>query len=515
MAAPGVHRLSEVEDAVAVINIKKSQAVVDLEHQPGFGNGPVGSLADVLDGLAAAKYAISQYYQNFSSWSLPGSTLTLNFQDGATTVYTGVVRADPQALKGTATATNYEFHKPEITVSEHGSFAMNYELAAVAGGYALSLAAGSKPSSISSWKMDIALPVSNPNYYPAIGNPSFAVNSFSHLAFDAAGNINGQVSNLSVATDQMVRSISIDGRFDISGNIVAIGQGSASMAAAGTMSAYTEDFRDGSHAWLSGLSTELTSTQVIDMRLLSEAARFGGDDVIDLDLPAKLYEDFLMASGAGNDVIALRGGGGRLNVDAGSGNDKISIQSDAHKIDGGAGVDTVAMPLARASYTVQRTDDGLTVKDSLGVTSTLVNVERISFSDANFAFDVAGNGGQIFRTYQAAFNRAPDSGGLGFWLHFMDAGMTLPQVAAGFMAAPEFKDMYGADPSHLDFVSKLYMNVLHRQGEASGIKFWMDALEHPEITYAGVLAAFAESAENQAALIGVISNGFSYTPFGG
>jgi hypothetical protein len=43
----------------------------------------------------------------------------------------------------------------------------------------------------------------------------------------------------------------------------------------------------------------------------------------------------------------------------------------------------------------------------------------------------------------------------------------------------------------------------------------MDALDNPAISYASVLAAFAESAENQAALIGVISNGFSYTPFGG
>jgi hypothetical protein len=74
--------------------------------------------------------------------------------------------------------------------------------------------------------------------------------------------------------------------------------------------------------------------------------------------------------------------------------------------------------------------------------------------------------------------------------------------------------MYGADPSHIDFVNKLYMNVLHRPGEASGVKFWMEALDNPAISHASVLAAFAESAENQAALIGVISNGFSYTPFG-
>lgn len=499
---------------MAEINIKKSQAVVDLEIPSGYVANPARSLADILDGLAAAKYAISQSYQNFSSWMLVGTTLTLNHAGGATTVYTGVVLSDPQALKGTATASGYQFHKPEITLTETGTPAMNYEMVAVAGGYALSLVAGSQPSVINLWKMAIALPVSSPSYHPTVGNPTVSVTG--SVLSDAAGNLKGPVSNILVTTDQMVKSISIDGHFNISGNSVAIGQGSASMVATGAMTGYTEEYRDGSHAYLSGISTVLASTQEIDMQhLLSEAANFGGDDVISLDLPQQLYLDFLMASGAGNDAVTLRGGGGRLNLDAGSGNDKISIASDAHRIDGGAGIDTVAMPLARASYTVQKSGDVLTVKDSLGATSTLVNVERLSFSDANLAFDAAGNGGQVFRTYQAAFNRAPDAGGLGFWMHFMDEGMSLPQVAAGFMAAPEFKDMYGADPSHIDFVNKLYMNVLHRPGEASGVKFWMDALDNPAISYASVLAAFAESAENQAALIGVISNGFSYTPFAG
>lgn len=97
----------------------------------------------------------------------------------------------------------------------------------------------------------------------------------------------------------------------------------------------------------------------------------------------------------------------------------------------------------------------------------------------------------------------------------MDAGMSLSDVAAGFMASPEFKTMYGPAPSHEDFVNKLYLNVLHRPGEASGVEFWMNALDNPAISPADVLAAFAESNENQVGLIGVIGNGFSYIPFSG
>jgi hypothetical protein len=195
-------------------------------------------------------------------------------------------------------------------------------------------------------------------------------------------------------------------------------------------------------------------------------------------------------------------------LDGGAGNDLLA---------GGAGIDTAVYHAPRASYSITKSDTGWTIADKSGASGVdqLSQVERLRFSDTMLALDVNGDAGQAYRIYQAAFNRAPDQAGLGFWIKFMDAGMSLNDVAAGFMAAPEFKTMYGATPSHEDFVNKLYMNVLHRPGEASGVAFWLAALDNPAITPAAVLAAFAESNENQVALIGVIGNGFSYIPFNG
>jgi hypothetical protein len=209
---------------------------------------------------------------------------------------------------------------------------------------------------------------------------------------------------------------------------------------------------------------------------------------------------------AGNDTLI--GGAGADVLDGGPGNDQLV---------GGAGIDTAVYHGARALYSITKSGAGWSVVDNSGVDGSdqLTSIERLRFSDVTLALDVNGDAGQAYRIYQAAFGRAPDQAGLGFWIKFMDAGMSLTEVAAGFMASSEFKGIYGANPSHADFVNKLYLNVLHRPGDAAGVQFWLTALDNPEISPASVLAAFAESNENQVALIGVIGNGFSYLPYSG
>src|SRR5690349_10369696 len=51
-----------------------------------------------------------------------------------------------------------------------------------------------------------------------------------------------------------------------------------------------------------------------------------------------------------------------------------------------------------------------------GEVKTYNGVELIKFVDLYTSFDIAGPYGQVYRLYQAAFNRKPDLGGLGFWI---------------------------------------------------------------------------------------------------
>jgi hypothetical protein len=150
------------------------------------------------------------------------------------------------------------------------------------------------------------------------------------------------------------------------------------------------------------------------------------------------------------------------------------------------------------------------VNTATGSKTLLANVERLQFGDGAVALDVNGNAGESYRLYQAAFDRTPDKAGLSFWIHAMDDGQSLLDVATGFVNSSEFVQKYGANTSDAQFVSALYQNVLHRAPDASGYDFWLQALH--DTSRAQVLVDFSESTENQAQIIGTIQHGIDYTP---
>lgn len=198
-----------------------------------------------------------------------------------------------------------------------------------------------------------------------------------------------------------------------------------------------------------------------------------------------------------------------------AGNNFFTATAGYHRIDGGAGLDTVLYLGARAGFTVARDAGGIVVSDTAGtVRDALVNIERVQFSDVWLALDINGTAGKAFRLYQAAFDRAPDLAGLGYWIKMLDSGVTLDQVSAGFVASGEFADLYGANPSDSHFVSLLYQHVLHRPAEGAGYDFWMNALQAGQAPRAEVLSAFSESGENQAQVIGSIQDGMLFVPWG-
>lgn len=167
-------------------------------------------------------------------------------------------------------------------------------------------------------------------------------------------------------------------------------------------------------------------------------------------------------------------------------------------------------------YTIVKTAGGFAVVDKLGIESAtdVAATARLRFADVSVAMEGDAVAGQAYRIYKAAFNRAPDYSGLGFWISAMDAGMSLREVAAGFVGSAEFKSAYGAAPTHRQIVDMLYQNVLGRAGDAGGIVFWLGVLDQGMDTVAGVLAGFSESAENKAALQGTIQSGIIYSEVG-
>jgi hypothetical protein len=206
---------------------------------------------------------------------------------------------------------------------------------------------------------------------------------------------------------------------------------------------------------------------------------------------------------AGNDTIY--GGGGDDYLDGAAGDDTI---------DGGTGVDTAFWAGNRGAFTIIRTSAGFTVADKTGVEGTdmLANVERLVFQDSAVALDVGADGvaGKTYRLYQAAFDRTPDAGGVGYWISVMDKGSSLETVAQGFINSDEYRKAYGTGLSNHDLVTKYYENILHRAPEQGGLDFWVGALDKG-VSLALVLSSISESQENIDGTAKVIGNGFDYT----
>jgi hypothetical protein len=178
--------------------------------------------------------------------------------------------------------------------------------------------------------------------------------------------------------------------------------------------------------------------------------------------------------------------------------------------------DTAVFPRALSDFTFTKTETGYTVPIPWGGYSVeLTSIERALFTESKdaLALSMAGNLGQVYRLYQAAFDRTPDKVGFGFWLSVSDAGQTLTAISQSFIDSAEFTDLYGANTSNTAFVDALYGNILHRDGDATGVAFWNGVLDHGT-SRADVLVEFAESVENRAQLADVIGNGFAYTPYG-
>ena len=182
---------------------------------------------------------------------------------------------------------------------------------------------------------------------------------------------------------------------------------------------------------------------------------------------------------------------------------------------GNWGLDSVTYQGLRQNYTVTLDASGADVRDRVGNMGTdrLISIERIHFDGVSLALDTSGVGGQAYRVYKAAFNRTPDVGGLGFWISGMDGGVSLNAVAQGFVNSAEFKAVYGASPTNAEIVTRFYDNVLGRAAESGGYNYWLNVLNSGNANVAQVLASFSESPENQAGVIGVITNGIEYTPY--
>jgi hypothetical protein len=190
----------------------------------------------------------------------------------------------------------------------------------------------------------------------------------------------------------------------------------------------------------------------------------------------------------------------------------FSITNADLAINGTAGLDTVSIANSHNYFSVSLAASNVTVIDVTGLlgTNTLINVERLSFTDGTLALDIAPgqNAGQAYRLYQAAFARTPDMPGVKYHLNDMESnGLALWNIASNFLASPEFATKYGQNPTDTQYINALYNNVLKRTPGGSEVAWYQNQFNTKAMDRQAALIGFSESPENVALVGSAIANG--------
>jgi hypothetical protein len=455
---------------------------------------------------AGYNFAANHYYYDAISLAAPASWLS--FSDNAYEYLTGVTMTG--TTSGAITATQLQDFAPyAYLLTYEGQLNFSYTNTPGTG-----ITLTNNGGAINSITLQSQLAADDPAFDQTFGNTTVTMTGT--LNSSDADQFSGVVRTIDITADNLLASTKIAGTFNIAGSSVDIGLGASHTSLNGTLTSLVQTYTDGS-TFTIGSPLAIDNATVIDDRILSSSAYFTGNDTISVSMPANMSSTYKVSGGDGDDRITIAGGGGMLSADGGNGNDTIVLGDHGHTVSGGAGLDLAIFSGNREAYDVAASTTvagDSTVTFIGGATDTLSGVERIQFDNASVALDIAGNAGQAYRLYQAAYNRTPDLAGLGYWIKQMDNGLSQLDMARNFVRSQEFLDLYGVNPSNADLVNSFYRNTLHREAEPAGFAYWLDVLDRKLATAADLLSMFSEGAENQAGVLPVIVKGIAYTPYG-
>lgn len=109
--------------------------------------------------------------------------------------------------------------------------------------------------------------------------------------------------------------------------------------------------------------------------------------------------------------------------------------------------------------------------------------------------------GTLVRIYDTLFDRAPDQGGLNYWIAASENGVGMTAIADSFASAAE--GQFGS-MSNAQYVAHLYQAGLERTAGQDEVAGWATLIDNGTLSRGEVLLGIANSAE-MAALVGVMS----------
>ena len=193
-------------------------------------------------------------------------------------------------------------------------------------------------------------------------------------------------------------------------------------------------------------------------------------------------------------------------------------------IDGGAGTDTISFTSGRSNFALAKTSTGFSLTDNTGTngTDTLLNIERLKFSDGAIALDVGAtqSAGETALLLGAVLPGklvfdASKQALLGAAIDLFDQGYSLQTLSGAVMRLPIWDILTGkATPTSTDIATYLLTNVNGVAPDATTLANAVTLLnaESSFASQGNFLWHLAESSTNQAhvGLVGLAATGLAY-----
>jgi serralysin len=209
-----------------------------------------------------------------------------------------------------------------------------------------------------------------------------------------------------------------------------------------------------------------------------------------------------------DDVLTGNSLGNRLT--GGLGNDWI---------DGLAGIDTAVFGGARGAYSIAKSYNNWTVSANDGRSGydTLLNVERLAFSDVSVALDLNATAGNVAQILRAVFGSATLANReyVGIGIDLLDDGMSYAAAVALAISIPAFTALAGGT-SNEALVTTLYRNVVGQAPTPGDVQYFTGLIASGQHTRESLAMLAAQHPLNTQSveLIGLASTGIEFWPVG-
>ena len=193
-------------------------------------------------------------------------------------------------------------------------------------------------------------------------------------------------------------------------------------------------------------------------------------------------------------------------------NNQLTGNAGNDSIDGSTGIDTAIYGNSLSEFILTKGTDSWAITKS-DESDSLVNIERLQFTDTNVALDLDGNAGKTAKLLGAILGAEGVSNKVyvGAGLYFLDGGMTYEELMQAALDV-----VLGANASSLSVVDLIWTNIVGPPTPADNLPQYSALIDNGTYTAAELAVAAADHSLNTTNidLVGLSQTGLEYDLYG-